>query len=105
LMTSPQYARSLCEKLDLDPAQAYLSWPSASEEEKSAMHPMFLASQRNLIESEGPRPERAAKNTDFDKEEQQWEEEFGEDMAMVKEMIALAMPHYKWFQDKRFRPE
>ena len=105
LMTSPQYARSLCEKLNLDPAQAHLSWPSASEEEKSALHPMFLASQRNLIESEGPRPERAAKNTDFKKEEQQWEEEFGEDLAMVKEMIDFAMPHYQWFQGKRFKPE
>jgi hypothetical protein len=105
LMTSPQYARSLCQKLDLDPALAYLWWPSASEEEKSALHPMFLASQRNLIESEGPRSARAAKNTDFDKEEQQWEEEFGEDLVMVKEMIDLAVPHYEWFQDKRFRPE
>ena len=66
---------------------------------------MFLASQRNLIESEGPNPGRAAKNIDFEKEEQGWEEEFGEDLAMVKEMIALAMPHYEWFQAKRFRLE
>lgn len=106
LMTSPQYARSLCEKLDLDPGHAYLSWPAASEEEKSAMHPMFLASQRKLIESDGLNPARAAKNViDFKKEEQGWEQDFGEDLAMVKEMIALAMPHYEWFQAKRFRPE
>ncbi|THX84770.1 hypothetical protein D6D05_03104 [Aureobasidium pullulans] len=78
---------------------------TTSEEEKSAMHPMFLASQRNLIESEGPNPDRAAQNTDFEKEEQKWEDEFGEDVAMVKEMIALAMPHYEWFQTKRFSPE
>lgn len=104
LMVSPQYARSLCERLDLDPAQAYLSWPSASEEEKSSLHPMFLASQRNLMESEGPRPERAASNTDFDQEEQRWEDEFGEDLVMVKEIIDLAMPHYEWFQGKRFKP-
>lgn len=105
LMTSPQYARSLCEKLGLDPAQAYLSWPAASDEEKGALHPMFLASQRTLIESEGPIPGRAAKNVNFAKEEQGWEDEFGVDMALVKEMIALAMPHYKWFQAKRYRPE
>jgi len=105
LMTNPQYARSLCEKLDLDPEQAYLSWPAATEEEKSALHPMFLASQRNLIESEGPNPGRAAKNIDFEKEEQGWEDEFGEDLAMVKEMIALAMPHYEWLRKKRFRAE
>jgi hypothetical protein len=102
LMTSPRYARLLCEKLDLDPAQACLSWPSISGEERSALHPMFLASQRNLLESEGPNPSRAAPNIDFESEEQRWEVEFGEDMAMVKEMIALAMPHYEWFQSKRF---
>jgi hypothetical protein len=105
LMTSPHYARLLCEKLDLDPAQACLSWPAASEEEKSAMHPMFLASQRNLIESGGPNPGRAAQNADFEKEEQQWEVEFGEDTVMVKEMIAFAIPHYDWFQGKRFSPK
>ena len=105
LMTSPHYARSLCEKLALDPEHAYLSWPAATEDEKSALHPMFLASQRNLIESEGPNPGRAAKNIDFEKEEQGWDEEFGEDLAMVKEMFALAMPHYEWFQAKRFRLE
>lgn len=105
LMTSPQFARLLCDKLELDPAQAYLSWPAASEEEKGALHPMVLASQRKLIESKGPNPGRAAKNVDFATEEQGWEDEFGEDMALVKEMIALAMPHYKWFQAKRYRPE
>jgi hypothetical protein len=104
LMTSPNYACSLCEKLDLDPAQACLSWSAASEEEKNALHPMFLASQRNLIESEGPNSARAASNIDFVKEEQRWEEEFGEDMAMIKETVAIAMPHYEWFQSKRFRP-
>lgn len=102
LMTSPEYARSLCEKLDLDPAQACLSWSAASEEEKNALHPMFLASQKNLIESEGPNPARAAPNIDFEREEQQWEEEFGADMAMLDEMIAIAIPHYRWFQSKRF---
>jgi hypothetical protein len=61
--------------------------------------------QRNLIESEGPNPGRAATNIDSVKEEQRCEEEFGEDMVMIKEMLVIAMSHYEWFQNERFCSE
>jgi hypothetical protein len=45
------------------------------------------------MQSEGPNPSRAAQNTEFEREDQPWDVELGEDMAMVREMIALALSH------------
>lgn len=104
LMTDSEFGRQLCLKLGLDPAQAIFSWPTPSQEEKDKLHPNEYASQKNLIDSTGVDPSKAAKNRDLDAEERQWDGDFGlEDAALVREMIKMATPHYQYLYERRFK--
>ncbi|KAK7967892.1 uncharacterized protein PG986_002169 [Apiospora aurea] len=103
LMTqSPEFARRLCARLGLDPARACLAWDAPTAEERGGMHPAYYASQRFLVESSGVDASRAGTNRDLEAEMRGWEAEFGEDVGMVREMVDLAMPHYRYFYERRF---
>ncbi|KAK8034189.1 hypothetical protein PG993_009184 [Apiospora rasikravindrae] len=104
LMTGgPEFARSLCSRLGLDPEMACLSWDVPTAEERAGMHPAYYASQRFLIESSGVDAGRAAGNRNLEAEVEGWPAEFGEDVAMVREMVELAMPHYRYLHERRFK--
>ncbi|KAI5367657.1 putative P-loop containing nucleoside triphosphate hydrolase [Septoria linicola] len=103
LMTSTNFIAALARQAGLDPRKLHLSWPEASEEEKAELHPMFYASQKNLIESTGIKAERAAKHVDFEQEMASWTINFGRDDAvLVREMVDSAMPHYHYLYERRF---
>lgn len=102
-LTSQDYVRSICKKVSLDPALAVFSWPTVTEEQKDDLHPIFYASQKTLLESSGLNPAYAGKNRDLVKEETNWEAEFGEDLALVREMIELAAPHYRYLYERRMK--
>jgi hypothetical protein len=102
VIADPDLVKDLCTKLDLNPAQLQRSWAKPTSEERARMHPSFYASQRVLIESEGIRPDLAKCNRDLDSEAKGWRADFGEDAEMVEEMIELALPHYKWLQERAF---
>ncbi|KAK8065201.1 hypothetical protein PG997_011948 [Apiospora hydei] len=99
---SPEFARCLCARLGLDPARACLVWEAPAAEERGGLHPAYYASQRFLIESSGVDASRAGSNRDLDAEMRGWEAEFGEDVGMVREMVDLAMPHYRYLYERRF---
>ena len=105
VMTDPEFTRQLCKRLGLDPDAAIFRWEPAGEAEKAAMHPMFFASQRWLIESAGIKPERAAKNINLEAEERGWKDEFGEDLELIRDMVALALPSYEYLHERRFKGE
>lgn len=100
-MTSEEFVRHLCSKAGLDPDQAYFSWPTDGDKDKH--HPMYYASQSTLLNSAGPDAALAAKNKDLAKEEAGWAAEFGDDLALVQEMVDLAMPHYEYLYERRLR--
>lgn len=93
----------LCVKLGLDAELLRFKWPRISDEERKGAHPAFYASQSTLLESEGVESGLAAKKRDLDKEEEGWEEEFGEDVGLVREMTEQAEVHWKWLMERRFR--
>ena len=101
VMTSPDFVRHLCSKIELDPDEAQFSWAAASKEVRENLHPMFYASQKSLVDSAGIDPRKAARNRDLDAEEGLWDAEFGEDVALVREMVDLAMPHYRYLYERR----
>ncbi|KAK7972290.1 hypothetical protein PG988_006424 [Apiospora saccharicola] len=98
-----EFARRLCGRLGLDPEQACLSWDPPTTKERAAMHPAYYASQRFLIESSGVDATRAGRNRDLEAEVRGWPEEFGEDVGMIREMVDLAMPNYRYLLGRRFR--
>ena len=103
IMTDPGYCRFACEKLDLEPELACLEWEKITEEEKANIHPMVYASQMGLLESTGLDASRAAKNLDFVVEGKKWDDEFGDDVPMVREMVESGMPHYRYLRERRLR--
>ena len=102
-MTNEDFVRHLCVQAGFDANQAYLSWPVPTKEEMDKIHPMYYASQSTLINSSGISPARAAKNMDLDKDEKNWQAEFGDDLPLVKEMVELSMPHYQYLFERRLR--
>ncbi|THY20742.1 hypothetical protein D6D01_06636 [Aureobasidium pullulans] len=103
IMTDPEYCRFVCEKLDLEPDLACVEWERITEEEKANIHPILYASQMGLLESTGLDASRAANNVDFVVEEKRWEDEFGDDVAVVREMVKSGMPHYRYLRERRLR--
>ncbi|THY95155.1 hypothetical protein D6C92_04527 [Aureobasidium pullulans] len=103
IMTDPGYCRFVCEKLDLEPELACLEWEKITEEEKANIHPMLYASQMGLLESTRLDASRAAKNLDFVVEEKKWDDEFGDDVPMVREMVESGIPHYQYLRERRLR--
>ncbi|KAF2170688.1 hypothetical protein M409DRAFT_19503 [Zasmidium cellare ATCC 36951] len=103
-MSSESFARHLTGKLGLDPAKAIVSWPKATENEKQEMHPMLLQVQATLVDSGGIRPNRASKNLDLDAEREKWKKEFNADeLALMEELVDIAMPHYEYLRERRLR--
>lgn len=103
IMTDPGYCRFVCEKLDLEPELACIEWEKITEEEKANIHPMLYASQMGLLESTGLDASRAAKNLDFVVEEKKWDDEFGDDVPMVREMVESGIPRYQYLRERRLR--
>ncbi|THW43376.1 hypothetical protein D6D22_04500 [Aureobasidium pullulans] len=103
IMTDSGYCRFVCEKLDLEPELACIEWEKITEEEKANIHPMLYASQMGLLESTGLDASRAAKNLDFVVEEKKWDDEFGDDVPMVREMVESGIPHYQYLRERRLR--
>jgi hypothetical protein len=102
-MTSETFVRSLFVKLNLDPSKVRFEWDAATAEQKEKeIHPMQYASQNTLYESSGVIAGRAARNSDFADAEVKWREEFGDDAGLVEEMVALAMPHYRYLHERRW---
>lgn len=95
------FMQRLCVKLGLDPETVLFKWPRISDEERQAAHPAFYASQSTLLESEGIHSSLAARNWDLEKEEEGWEEEFGEDAGLVREMVQRADVHWRWLMERR----
>lgn len=100
-MTSEQFIRHLHTEIGLDSTKAYVSWPDEGDRDKH--HPMYYASQETLLNSTGLDASLAAKNRNLEEEESKWEEHFGEDVPLMKEMLGLAIPHYEYLYEKRLR--
>ncbi|THW63995.1 hypothetical protein D6D20_03173 [Aureobasidium pullulans] len=96
IMTDPGYCR-------FEPELACIDWEKITEEEKANIHPMLYASQMGLLESTGLDASRAAKNLDFVVEEKKWDDEFGDDVPMVREMVESGIPHYQYLRERRLR--
>lgn len=103
-VTDVDFVRSLCLRLGLNPNELQLSWPPASDEQKKDIHPMYYASQRTLIDSGKPEPSLAGKNIDLTKAMGQWDQEFGDDVAVMKELAQLAWPHYEYLLQRKWKP-
>lgn len=99
---STDFLQRLCARLGLDPAALCLSWSRMSDDERAAAHPMFYASQNTLLESGGIDSGLAARNRDLDAEEAAWDEEFGEDVDLVRDMVRQAQVHYAWLLERKF---
>ncbi|KAK6432328.1 hypothetical protein LTR95_011499 [Oleoguttula sp. CCFEE 5521] len=102
-LASPAYVRALSAKLGLHPANVATEWPAATKDEIDRTHPMYYASQSTLIKSSGFISGKMAKGVDFAEEERKWQDEFGEDAALVKEMVELTMPHYQYLYERRWQ--
>lgn len=100
IMTSQGFVERLCQKLELDPNQSIFQWEARP---KGSMHPMLYASQQYLMDSTAVDPGRAGVNLDLDAEESKWEEEFGDDVGLVREAVARSMSDYLWLRDRAFR--
>lgn len=105
-MTSETFVRRLCAKLGLDPLKVRFGWDAVTSEQKEKdIHPMQYASQNTLYESSGVISGRAAKNCDLTDASEKWKKEFGEDVDLIEEMVALAMPHYRYLYERRWDAE
>ena len=62
---------------------------------------MYYASQSTLINSSKPDPSRAGKNIDLEKSMRDWDEEFGNDAEVMRELVELAKPHYEYLLSKK----
>lgn len=103
LSEGTDFLQRLCGRLGLDAERVKVEWESVTEKEKAATHPSFWASQSRLLESRGLQRELAAKGRDWVKEEEAWEEEFGGDVGLVREMVREAERHYGWLLERRFQ--
>ncbi|KAM0722574.1 hypothetical protein Q7P37_002015 [Cladosporium fusiforme] len=108
-MTSRDFVRVVCSKIGLDPSQVLFEWDVAAVKEDSTrewngevIHPMQYASQDTLYRSSGVDAGLAARNVDLEEGRGKWEDEFGEDVGLVREMVRLAEPHYRFLNERRF---
>lgn len=130
-MTSREFVKEVCAKIGLQGEAVRFEWDACttatatsisttetSERDLASaststtrqwsgeeIHPMQYASQNTLYESSGVRAGLAAKNLDLDEVVRGWEEEFGDDVGLVSEMVGLAEKHYRWLFERRFTME
>jgi hypothetical protein len=103
-MTSEEFVRGLCAGLGLDPERVCLKWEAVTKEQRDTeIHPMLYASQNTLFESKGVDAGRAKKELDLVKEEKAWEEEFEDDVGLIREMVGIAGPFYRWLYERRWK--
>jgi hypothetical protein len=103
-MTSEEFVKKLCVRIGLDPESAVFSWKAVTKEQKEGeIHPMLYASQNTLFESEGVDAGKAKGEGDLVEEERAWEEEFGGDVGLVREMVGIAEPFYRWLYERRWK--
>lgn len=88
-----EFVRALCVRLGLDEWRVRFEWEVVGREE---VHPMLWASQGTLFGSQGVRTAR-------EEDEEGWEAEFGQDLALVREMVGLAEPFWRWLWERRWR--
>lgn len=103
VMTNEDFVGYLCTQIGLNPEEVCTSWSAPTAEERKEIHPMFYASQGTLIESSGIMPGRAAKNIDMAEEVRKWDDDFGEDVGLIKEAVESAMPHYRYLYERRLK--
>jgi hypothetical protein len=101
-MTGEGFVKELCGKLGLEAGRACFEWEAVTRE---GMHPMLWASQGTLFESEGVLAGKSQTNGegDLEEEEKAWEEEFGGDVGLVREMVGIAEPFYRWLYERRWK--
>lgn len=124
-MTSREFVREVCGKIGLQGEAVRFEWDACTTTDASTdtsegdstststkrqwggeeIHPMQYASQNTLYESSGVRAGLAAKNLDLDEIVRGWEEEFGDDVGLVREMVELAEGHFRWLFKRRFTME
>ncbi|KAK6440051.1 hypothetical protein LTR95_003731 [Oleoguttula sp. CCFEE 5521] len=103
-LANPAYVRTLASTLGLDPTNVATMWAAATPDELHKTHPMYYASQSTLIQSSGFISGKMAKGVNFAEVERKWQDEFGEDAALVKEMVELTMPHYHYLYERHWQP-
>ncbi|OQO11385.1 hypothetical protein B0A48_05641 [Cryoendolithus antarcticus] len=104
-LEDPAYVRALSAELGFEPANVATTWAAATKDEIDKTHPMYYASQSTLIESSDFIHGKMAKGVDFAEEERKWQDEFGDDAALVKDMVELTMPHYQYLYERRWQME
>jgi len=103
-MASEGFVRKVCVRLGLDPEKAVFRWDAVTgEQREEEIHPMLYASQNTLFESQGVVVEKASGEGDQVVEERAWEEEFGDDVGLVRETVQLAEPFYQWLYERRWK--
>jgi hypothetical protein len=98
-MAGEEFVRALCGRVGLDGGRACFGWKAVTGVQREEMHPMLYASQGTLFESEGVDSGKA----DLGREEVAWEEEFGDDVGLVREMVGIAGTFYWWLHERRWR--
>jgi len=102
--TSEEFVTKLCVRVGLDPERAVFRWDAVTgKQREEEIHPMLYASQNTLFESEGVVAGKAVREGNAVVEEMKWEEEFGEDVGLVREMVQLAEPFYRWLYERRWK--
>ena len=101
-MTSEGFVKTLCGRIGLEGRRACFGWEAVARE---GMHPMLWASQNTLFESEGVDAARAKEAGNLVEEERAWEEEFGGDVGLVREMVGIAEPFYRWLFERRWKAD
>lgn len=105
-MTRPGYVAALCSAIGLDPKRVSVSWPKATEEERSRMPQHEIHIMRTLLESEGVIDGLDATNLRLEDERRSWVDEFGEEAAaFLAELVDGVMPDYEYLHERRFRME
>ncbi|KAF2723353.1 hypothetical protein K431DRAFT_301940 [Polychaeton citri CBS 116435] len=102
-MTSEDFVRRICSRAGLDPALACFAWEELTPDEKAKLHPMYYKSQKTLVDSCRVRVELAGRNLNLEELKGEWEEKFGEDMRLVREMVDLSVPHYEYLYERRMK--
>ncbi|EME86966.1 uncharacterized protein MYCFIDRAFT_77244 [Pseudocercospora fijiensis CIRAD86] len=80
--------------------------PAATKEEQAQMLPGYVQLQQSLLNSTGLLQGKDRRNVVIEGEMQKWQEEFGEDNAiLVKEFVNASMPHYEYLKSRKTAEE
>lgn len=99
-MTSESFVRNLCGRIGLEGGRVCFGWEAVTRE---GVHPMLWASQNTLFGSERVDAGKAKGEEDLVEEERSWEEGFGDDVGLVREMVGIAEPFHQWLHERRWK--